>query len=110
VRAVRNVKRPGGEVAKLFAKHFKVADQVKYLQKTRVAVAVGTPGRVAKLLENGKWSEVDTVLISQARSRSRTRPWFSSTSGTVTAVSAKSGWTRLRCDDPSADNPSAPTL
>ncbi|EJT48179.1 hypothetical protein A1Q2_06259 [Trichosporon asahii var. asahii CBS 8904] len=49
VRAVRDVPRPGGEIAK----HFKVADQVKFLGKTRVAIAVGTPARVAKLLEEG---------------------------------------------------------
>jgi protein CMS1 len=55
VRAVRHVNRPGGEIAKLFAKHFKVADQVKYLSHSRIAVAVGTPGRVAKLLENGEY-------------------------------------------------------
>lgn len=39
-----------GEVAKLFAKHFKLEDHVRYLSKTKVGAAVGTPGRVGKLL------------------------------------------------------------
>lgn len=40
----------GGEVAKLFARHFKIADHVAYLRRTKVGVAVGTPGRIGKLL------------------------------------------------------------
>jgi len=40
----------GGEVAKLFAKHFKLEDHVTYLGKTKVGVAVGTPGRIGQLL------------------------------------------------------------
>ena len=47
-RKVRGEK--GGEVAKLFAKHFKLEDHVAYLRKTKVGVAVGTPGRIGKLL------------------------------------------------------------
>jgi len=40
----------GGEVAKLFARHFKVADHVAFLRRTKVGAAVGTPGRIGKLL------------------------------------------------------------
>lgn len=40
----------GGEVAKLFAKHFKLSDHVSYLKRTKVGAAVGTPGRMGKLL------------------------------------------------------------
>jgi protein CMS1 len=40
----------GGEVAKLFAKHFKLEEHVAYLKKTKVGVAVGTPSRIGKLL------------------------------------------------------------
>jgi protein CMS1 len=40
----------GGEVAKLFAKHFKLEEHALYLKKTRVGAAVGTPGRIGKLL------------------------------------------------------------
>ena len=67
VRAVKPFKGQG-EVAKvgqmslaqatthcqLFAKHFKFEDQVKYLAKTRVSIAVGTPARVSKLLAEGE--------------------------------------------------------
>jgi protein CMS1 len=45
----------GGSVAKLFAKHFKLEEHVKFLKKTKVGLAVGTPGRIGKLLcETGK--------------------------------------------------------
>lgn len=40
----------GCEVAKLFAKHFKLSDHVSYLKRTKVGAAVGTPGRIGKLL------------------------------------------------------------
>ena len=40
----------GGEVAKLFAKHFKLEDHVSYLKRTKVGTAVGTPGRIGKLI------------------------------------------------------------
>ncbi|TFL06902.1 U3-containing 90S pre-ribosomal complex subunit-domain containing protein [Pterulicium gracile] len=40
----------GGEVAKLFAKHIKISEQVTYLKRTKVGAAAGTPGRVGKLL------------------------------------------------------------
>ncbi|KAH9854043.1 U3-containing 90S pre-ribosomal complex subunit-domain containing protein [Lenzites betulinus] len=40
----------GGDVAKLFAKHFKLEEHVAYLRRTKIAAAVGTPGRLGKLL------------------------------------------------------------
>lgn len=44
-----------GEIAKLFAKHFKLEEHARYLKQTRVGAAVGTPGRIGKLLtETGK--------------------------------------------------------
>ncbi|KAF8610705.1 hypothetical protein BDV93DRAFT_517792 [Ceratobasidium sp. AG-I] len=50
-RAIRPLKgESGGEIAKLFAKHFKLKDHVAYLAKTRVGVAVGTPARLSQLL------------------------------------------------------------
>ncbi|KIY65043.1 hypothetical protein CYLTODRAFT_76772 [Cylindrobasidium torrendii FP15055 ss-10] len=47
-KALRGEK--GGEVAKLFARHFKLHEHASYLLKTKVGAAVGTPGRVGKLL------------------------------------------------------------
>ncbi|KAI8998835.1 U3-containing 90S pre-ribosomal complex subunit-domain containing protein [Trametes punicea] len=40
----------GGDVAKLFAKHFKLEEHVAYLKRTKIGTAVGTPGRLGKLL------------------------------------------------------------
>jgi protein CMS1 len=40
----------GGAVAKLFARHFKLEEHVKYLKANKIGSAVGTPGRVGKLL------------------------------------------------------------
>lgn len=37
-----------------FAKHFKVAEQVDFLQKNRTGIAVGTPTRLIDLLDNGE--------------------------------------------------------
>lgn len=47
-KTLRGVK--GGDVAKLFAKHFKVDEQVQYLRRASIGAAVGTPGRLGKLL------------------------------------------------------------
>lgn len=47
-KALRGEK--SGEVAKLFARHFKLAEHTEYLKRTKVGVAIGTPGRVGKLL------------------------------------------------------------
>ncbi|KAJ3785213.1 U3-containing 90S pre-ribosomal complex subunit-domain containing protein [Lentinula aff. detonsa] len=49
----------GGEVAKLFARHFKLAEHCSYLKRTKVGAAVGTPGRIGKLL-----LETDALTIS----------------------------------------------
>lgn len=49
----------GGDVAKLFAKHFKLAQHVTYLKRTNIGSAVGTPGRLGKLL-----NETDALKLS----------------------------------------------
>jgi protein CMS1 len=36
-----------------FAKHFKLEEQVSFLQKYRTGIAVGTPQRLIDLIENG---------------------------------------------------------
>ncbi len=40
----------GGDIAKLFARHSKLEEHVQYVKRTRIGVAVGTPGRIGKLL------------------------------------------------------------
>ncbi|KII88958.1 hypothetical protein PLICRDRAFT_109960 [Plicaturopsis crispa FD-325 SS-3] len=49
----------GGEVAKLFAKHFKLEEHVAYMKRTKVGTAVGTPGRIGKLL-----CDTDAISLS----------------------------------------------
>ena len=59
----------GGEVAKLFAKHCKLAEHVAYLKRTKIAAAVGTPGRIGKLLrETGSYKGPAVCCISRNRS------------------------------------------
>ncbi|GFZ42443.1 hypothetical protein JCM24511_00158 [Saitozyma sp. JCM 24511] len=63
VRGVRDVKG-NGQVAKLFAKHMKYPEQVKFLANNKVSIAVGTPARVGKLLsEDAITVNKDTVLL-----------------------------------------------
>jgi len=53
----------GGEVAKLFAKHFKLSEHISYLRRTKIGSAAGTPGRIGKLLlEEGK-SNVNCDIV-----------------------------------------------
>ncbi|KAJ3176096.1 cms1 ribosomal small subunit [Geranomyces variabilis] len=53
------------KVAKLFAKHFKIADQTRVLNTEVFPLAVGTAGRVLALLKNGalKVDELDFVIM-----------------------------------------------
>ncbi|GAA5830231.1 hypothetical protein JCM3766R1_002833 [Sporobolomyces carnicolor] len=47
------------DVGKLFAKHFKLNEHAEYLQKTYVGIAVGTPNRIEKLL-----NETDSLKLT----------------------------------------------
>jgi hypothetical protein len=51
------------KIAKLFAKHFKVEEQMEMLSKEYSPIALGTPNRVAKLIELGALSLRRTVLV-----------------------------------------------
>jgi len=48
----------GGDVGKFFARHIKLEDHITYLRRTRIGAAVGTPGRLGKLLE------LDSMAVS----------------------------------------------
>jgi len=50
----------GGDVAKLFAKHFKLEEHVAYLERSKIGSAAGTPSRVGKLL-----CDTDALSVSQ---------------------------------------------
>ncbi|GAA5990083.1 hypothetical protein JCM5350_001093 [Sporobolomyces pararoseus] len=47
------------DVGKLFAKHFKLNEHAEYLDKTFVGIAVGTPNRIEKLL-----NETDSLKLT----------------------------------------------
>nr|XP_036580838.1 uncharacterized protein CTRU02_09231 [Colletotrichum truncatum]KAF6788910.1 hypothetical protein CTRU02_09231 [Colletotrichum truncatum] len=65
VRAVRGFQTKKSTVAKLFAKHMKVEEQVKFLQGTRTGIAVGTPARLMELADNGALSleKVQRIVV-----------------------------------------------
>ncbi|KAF5969723.1 hypothetical protein FCOIX_10765 [Fusarium coicis] len=56
VRSVRKFQSKENSVAKLFAKHMKVEEQVKFLQNHRTGICVGTPARLMDLIDNGALS------------------------------------------------------
>ena len=39
------------EIAKLFARHFKLSEHIAYVKKTPINIAVGTPGRIKGLVD-----------------------------------------------------------
>ena len=56
----------GGEVAKLFARHFKLQEHITYLNRTKVGVAVGTPARLGQLLETGTVHSLNPFITSSS--------------------------------------------
>lgn len=54
IRVMRKFSTVDATVAKLFAKHIKVQDSIKFLQSTRTGIAVGTPTRLKDLMDDGK--------------------------------------------------------
>lgn len=57
------VRLPNQRTAKLFAKHIKAQEQAEALGKEFNALAVGTPARLAKLLEMGAFSLANCRLL-----------------------------------------------
>lgn len=51
------------KIAKLFAKHFKVEEQMEMLSKEYFPIALGTPNRVSKLIELGALSLRRTAMV-----------------------------------------------
>jgi len=52
-RTIRKFSTIDATVAKLFAKHIKLADSIKFLKSTRTGIAVGTPIRLKELMDDG---------------------------------------------------------
>ncbi|KAI5464282.1 U3-containing 90S pre-ribosomal complex subunit-domain containing protein [Mariannaea sp. PMI_226] len=55
-RVVRKFSSKDNTVAKLFAKHMKVEEQVGFLQNHKTGIGVGTPARLIDLIDNGALS------------------------------------------------------
>jgi len=66
------------KVGKLFSKHMKVKDQVEYLKKSVVKIAVGTPNRLIKLAENESldMNKLDLLVIDYTFKDSKNRNIF----------------------------------
>lgn len=72
-RALKGELDKAAKVAKLFAKHFKIEQQIQYLQEKPLHIGVGTPNRIRVLTEEGKLGQVQHLslgLIVLVRSRS----------------------------------------
>ncbi|PBP22995.1 hypothetical protein BUE80_DR006162 [Diplocarpon rosae] len=52
-RMMRTFSTKDAIVAKLFAKHIKLQDSIKFLKSTRTGIAVGTPARLKDLMDDG---------------------------------------------------------
>ncbi|KAK9775160.1 putative Protein CMS1 [Seiridium cardinale] len=56
VRALRKYQSKDNSIAKLFAKHIKIDESIKFLKTHRTGLAVGTPQRLSDLVGNGALS------------------------------------------------------
>ncbi len=52
-RVLKKLQSKDAQVAKLFAKHIKVAEAVEFLKKHRTGMAVGTPKRIEDVMDDG---------------------------------------------------------
>ncbi|KAJ3244169.1 cms1 ribosomal small subunit [Chytriomyces hyalinus] len=70
--------KPIGKIAKLFARHMKVEEQVKQLQAHAFPVCVGTPNRILKLLEAGalKSENLGYILLDGTSRDKKLRSFF----------------------------------
>eukprot|EP00128_Syssomonas_multiformis_P005055 Colp12_sorted_trinity150504_noHs@9995 len=68
-------------VGKLFAKHMKVPEQVAFLKGTHIKIAVGTPNRLCKLIEEGalKLDRLKYVLVDATYRDVKNRSLFQMT-------------------------------
>ncbi|KAJ3245247.1 cms1 ribosomal small subunit [Chytriomyces hyalinus] len=70
--------KPIGKIAKLFARHMKVEEQVKQLQAHAFPVCVGTPNRILKLFEAGalKSENLGYILLDGTSRDKKLRSFF----------------------------------
>ena len=70
---VRKFQTKDATVAKLFAKHIKIEDSIKFLKSRRTGIAVGTPTRLMDLMTDGlirpfrdcgtPWADLSQALL-----------------------------------------------
>ncbi|KAL0085673.1 U3-containing 90S pre-ribosomal complex subunit-domain containing protein [Phycomyces blakesleeanus] len=72
VRALKEFNETA-KIAKLFAKHLKVEEQVIFLEKYPIHIGVGTPNRINTLLEQGhlKLDRLELVIVDTERNAKR---------------------------------------
>ena len=71
VRALSKFKEYG-TVAKLFARHIKVEEQIRVLRSQRVLIGVGTPNRLLKLVQEGalQLDRVEGLILDAGKDKS----------------------------------------
>lgn len=74
-RVVRKFQTKDATVAKLFAKHIKLQDSIKFLKSTRTGIAVGTPTRLKDLMDDGL--SLNSIYTINSYSRFLQAPWQS---------------------------------
>lgn len=64
-RELRVFNSENAKVAKLIAKHMKLKDNVDFIQKTKVGIAIGTPGRLKDLIDAGaiKTKSIRRIIV-----------------------------------------------
>ncbi|KAI9140875.1 U3-containing 90S pre-ribosomal complex subunit-domain containing protein [Paraphysoderma sedebokerense] len=77
IRSLRTL-HISAKIGKLFAKHMKIDEQVEFLKKNPVHIAVGTPNRVLKLMEKEAFStnSLKLVLLDSTFKDSKQRTIF----------------------------------
>ena len=67
------VKASTAKIAKLFAKHFKIEEQIDFLGREAIHIGVGTPNRLLALVEQGhlKLDNLELVVIDTERNPKR---------------------------------------
>ncbi|KNG85867.1 hypothetical protein ANOM_003666 [Aspergillus nomiae NRRL 13137] len=65
VRALRTFQTKESPIGKLFAKHIKLEEAKKFLERSRIAIGGGTPARISDLIDAGslKLGELQRIVI-----------------------------------------------
>ena len=73
----------------LFAKHFKVSEQIEHLQKTKISIAAGTPNRIGKILADSDALHIrqQTMILLDLTYRDSSELPVDGTTDTLTDVS-----------------------